>query len=77
MIALRTKKKSNPNKRHRGYANGCHSEIEVSRVKDWTAQEIYKRSKKLIEFMQRRWDFSLTEDQMEKLIYVDFAKEER
>ena len=61
----------------RGYENGSHSEIEVSKEKNWTARKIYARSKALLQFMENRWEFSLTKEQMNKLIYVTFATDGR
>ena len=61
----------------RGYENGSHSEIEVSKEKNWTARRIYSRSKALLQFMESRWEFSLTKEQMDKLIYVTFATDGR
>ena len=58
----------------RGYANGCHSEVEVAQLSDWTAEAIYERSKKLLEFMSKRWDIHISDDQMEALIGLDFLK---
>ena len=74
-----------PDKKHakpsangrRGYEDGSHSEIEVAKNDDWSAQHIYARSKKLIDFLQSRWNITLTEDQEKKLIFVNFASEER
>lgn len=57
----------------RGYQNGSHSEIEVAKETDWSADRIYKRSKLLLQFMENRWKFSFTWEQMDKLIYVSFA----
>jgi hypothetical protein len=61
----------------RGYENGSHSEIEVSKESNWTAERIYNRSKALLQFMENRWKLSLTKDQMDKLIYITFAVDER
>ena len=58
----------------RGYENGSHSEIEISRLSNWTASEIYNRSEKLLKFMQERWNFEFTEEQMTKLIGLSFVK---
>lgn len=74
-----------PDKKHardagsgrRGYEDGSHSEIEVAKNGDWTARNIYDRSKKLVAFLSSRWDIPLTEEQKAKLIYIDFASEER
>ncbi len=61
----------------RGYENGCHSEIEVAGNSEWTAEDIYARSKKLFRFMETRWGFSLNKEQMDRLIYVSFAVDGR
>ena len=61
----------------RGYENGCHSEIEVAKYNDWTAENIYTRSKKLLEFMENRWEFSFNNEQLDKLVYVNFAVDGR
>ena len=60
-----------------GYENGCHSEIEVVKYNDWTAENIYTRSKKLLEFMENRWEFSFNSEQLDKLVYVNFAVDGR
>ncbi len=70
-------KKTSKTSGRRGYENGSHSEIEVSKESDWTADRIYDRSKKLLEFMENRWQFSFTQEQMDKLIYVSYAKDDR
>ena len=61
----------------RGYENGSHSEIEVSKLQDWTAFEIYNRTEKLLIFMQERWNLKFNEDQLKKLIGISFVKDER
>ncbi len=70
-------KKTSKSTGRRGYQNGSHSEIEVSKETDWTADRIYQRSKKLLNFMENRWQFSFTKEQLEKLIYVSFAVDGR
>ncbi len=70
-------KKTSKTGGRRGYENGSHSEIEVSKEKNWTAKKIYIRSKALLQFMESRWEFSLTKEQMDKLIYVTFATDGR
>lgn len=70
-------KKTSKDGGRRGYENGSHSEIEVAKETDWTADRIYKRSKKLLSFMERRWQFSFTQEQMDDLIYVSFAMDGR
>lgn len=61
----------------RGYENGSHSEIEVSKEDNWSADRIYRRSVQLLEFMESRWKFSLTKEQLDRLIYVSFAVDGR
>ncbi len=61
----------------RGYEDGSHSEIEVSKVRDWTASEIYSRTKKLLAFMQERWNLKFTEEQLEKLTGISFVNDGR
>ena len=70
-------KKASKNGGRRGYQNGSHSEIEVAQETDWTAECIYQRSKKLLEFMENRWKFSFTSDQLNKLIYVTWVNDDR
>lgn len=70
-------KKTSKNGGRRGYQNGSHSEIEVAQETDWTADRIYNRSKKLLEFMENRWRFSFTSEQMNKLIYVTWVQDGR
>lgn len=70
-------KKISKNGGRRGYQNGSHSEIEVARETDWTAECIYQRSKKLLEFMENRWQFSFTSEQMNRLIYVTWVHDGR
>ena len=54
-----------------GYADGSHSEIEVSRCEDWGPHEIRERGIRLIEFMERRWDIRFADDQArEKLLFI-------
>ena len=57
----------------RGYENGSHSEIEISKESDWSAYKIYNRSKQLLEFMERRWRFNITKEQLDRLVYISFA----
>lgn len=42
-----------------GYSYGCLSEIQVSMQREWTASLILSRGLHLLEFMERRWGFSL------------------
>ena len=54
-----------------GYADGSHSEIEVSRCEDWGPDEIRERGLRLIRFMEKRWDIRFADDQArEKLLFI-------
>ena len=54
-----------------GYADGSHSEIEVSHCEDWGPDEIRERGIRLIRFMERRWDIRFADDQVrEKLLFI-------
>ena len=54
-----------------GYANGSHSEIEVSLCEDWGPDEIRERGLRLIRFMERRWDICFADDQArKKLLFI-------
>ncbi|MBQ8784613.1 MAG: DUF4268 domain-containing protein [Alphaproteobacteria bacterium] len=70
------KKHSKSNGR-RGYENGSHSEIEVSKEPDWDAKIIYKRSKDLLKFMSKRWNIPFAEGDLEKLAFVSFVNDNR
>ncbi len=54
-----------------GFINGSHSEIEVSQIKIWDAKTIFKRGKKIIDFMQSRWGITFTSAEVKKLLLVD------
>ncbi|MYA37197.1 MAG: DUF262 domain-containing protein [Gammaproteobacteria bacterium] len=55
-----------------GYADGSHSEIEVSRYEDWGPNEIRERGTRLIRFMEKRWDICFADDQArEKMLFID------
>ena len=54
-----------------GYADGSHSEIEVSQCEDWGPDEIRKRGIRFIRFMERRWNIRFADDQArEKLLFI-------
>jgi uncharacterized protein with ParB-like and HNH nuclease domain len=56
-----------------GYADGSHSEIEVSNYTDWNAETILERGIKLLKFMERRWELQFeNEEAMVKLLFLDF-----
>ena len=65
-------------KKSRGYVNGSHSEIEVSKETDWDANRIYKRGIHLLKFMEDRWNFSFeSKEQMDELLHIAFVNDGR
>ena len=69
--------KKNPSKKRRGYSHGSHSEIEVSKRKDWNAAEIMKRGLHLLSFMETRWKIKLSKAQKNELLGIDFVNDGR
>ena len=55
-------------KARNGYADGSHSEIEVSRCEDWGPNEIRERGIRLIKFMEKRWDIRFADDQAREAV---------
>ena len=54
-----------------GYADGSHSEIEVSQYEDWGPDEIRERGIRLLKFMEKRWNIRFADDQArEKLLFI-------
>ena len=54
-----------------GYADGSHSEIEVSRCEEWGPNEIRERGMRLIRFMEKRWNIRFANDQVrEALLFI-------
>lgn len=70
-------KKTSKSNGRRGYENGSHSEIEVSKEPEWNGEKIYDRSINLIEFLSKRWRCTLSKEQKEKLAYVNFVNDGR
>ena len=65
-------------KKARGYANGCHCEVEISKEQTWDAQHIYDRGIKLLRFMELRWGFEFENiEQMDELLHIGFVKDGR
>jgi Protein of unknown function (DUF1524) len=59
-----------------GYADGSHSEIEVSCNESWGPDEIKARGIKLLKFMEKRWDFKFkSNEEREKLLFLNFTTE--
>lgn len=45
------------------YYEGSYSEQEVAAEKEWTPEAVEKRSKKLINFMEKRWDIRFKDEE--------------
>lgn len=62
------KKKCQRNKdgKEIGYYNGSYSEIEVSKQKEWTPDEIKKRGMSMLQFMEHRWNFKFKDWNIDK-----------
>lgn len=72
-FAEKKKPKYNPDgtKLRNGYADGSHSEIEVSHCDDWGPDEIRERGDRLLRFMQKRWDIRFADDKArEELLFI-------
>lgn len=70
-------KKNPKSSKRRGYTNGSHSEIEVAQYRDWTAQNIYDRGIKLLNFLEERWRITISQDQKNRLLNIDFVHDGR
>ncbi|MCX7166591.1 MAG: DUF262 domain-containing HNH endonuclease family protein [Rhodocyclales bacterium] len=57
-----------------GYSDGSHSEIEVAANEDWGPEQIRTRGERLLRFMETRWEFSLSDGDREKLLFLNEAK---
>lgn len=65
-------------KKARGYSNGCHCEVEISKEDSWDAKHIYDRGMKLLSFMETRWDFKFEDTkQKEELLHISFVNDGR
>lgn len=65
-------------KKARGYANGCHCEVEIFKEDKWDAEHIYNRGIKLLHFMETRWGFKFESvEQMDELLHIAFVKDGR
>jgi uncharacterized protein with ParB-like and HNH nuclease domain len=64
-------KGSNGEIKRTGYFEGSFSEIEVAdKYPDWSPEDILQRGQKLLEFMCKRWAFTLTDSQKDELLYI-------
>jgi hypothetical protein len=60
-----------------GYADGSHSEIEVSHYEEWGSDEIRERGIRLLKFMEKRWDIRFVSDQArEELLFIGTSEDE-
>ncbi|MBR3499222.1 MAG: DUF262 domain-containing protein [Selenomonadaceae bacterium] len=62
--------KSFDEKKEQVYITGSQSEIKVAKNSQWTAAEIYARSQKLIDFMDKHWGLGLSAAQKKSLIHL-------
>lgn len=69
--------KKSPSSKRRGYIKGSHSEIEVATNEDWNAETILERGLSLLEFMEDRWKFSLSEEEKLELLHIQFVNDDR
>ena len=70
-VKKKPKYNSDGKKLRNGYADGSHSEIEVSRYEDWGPDEIRERGIQLIKFMEKRWDICFANDQArEEMLFI-------
>lgn len=71
--------KKNPTRKgRRGYSDGSHSEIRVSRYNDWTPKKILDRGLELLTFMENRWNVKFKDiNQKIKLLHLDFVNDNR
>jgi len=61
-----------------GYADGSHSEIEVSRSEDWGPDSIRERGTRLLKFLESRWKIRFQDDAArEALLFIGSADDER
>jgi hypothetical protein len=52
-----------------GYMNGSYSEQEVAQLNEWNPEQIRTRGLKLLEFMEKRWEVTLG-DEDEKVLLL-------
>lgn len=48
-----------------GYFNGSYSEREVSEKDEWTPSAIRERGRKMLDFMEKRWNFKFSDSNIE------------
>ena len=58
----------------KGYSNGSHSEIEISQCNEWTSTSIEKRGLRLLNFMEKRWNFKFkNEEAKRELLFLNIV----
>lgn len=58
-----------------GYSDGSHSEIEVSRCKEWGPTQIYERGVRLLKFLEQRWELRFENSQCrDELLFIEARK---
>lgn len=61
-----------------GYADGSHSEIEVSRCEEWGPDAIRRRGKRLLRFLEVRWQVRFQDDgARESLLFIGSSERDR
>ena len=61
-----------------GYADGSHSEIEVSRYEVWGPDEIRERGTRLLKFLETRWQIKFPDDAARQaLLFIGTADEDK
>ncbi|ODA22245.1 hypothetical protein A0J46_08040 [Photobacterium damselae subsp. damselae] len=59
-----------------GYYNGSAAENEIAQLDEWLPESILSRGLTLFEFMEKRWNISLGDEQFKtQLLHLDFISE--
>jgi hypothetical protein len=68
------KEDENGNVLRLGYENGSYSEVEVSKLSDWTPEAIEERGMSLMRFMAERWDLNIKdESELKAMLFLPEA----
>jgi len=63
----------NGRKIRNGYSDGSHSEIEVAQYAQWGSEQVRDRGRKLLSFMEKRWDVRFRNDaDKERLLFLSY-----
>lgn len=60
-----------------GYRYGCAAEVEVAESPDWSANEIYARSRLLMDFLRRRWNVEISAEDEREILGLEFVNDGR